>query len=105
MTYSIRYKQAIDRITENEETQNYLSNMTQYGSITNLILLSIEAKFAGLDWDVIMQSIKDAVNDGTLPQEDEDEEDDPQIENYLTFDSAWKQIRSRVPEEFFSIEN
>lgn len=56
MTYAIRYKQAFDRMVENEETQNYISNMTQWGIIVNLLLFSIEAKLAGLDWDIFMKS-------------------------------------------------
>ena len=31
MTYAIQYKKAFDNIEENELTQNYLDNMTQYG--------------------------------------------------------------------------
>lgn len=43
-------------MVENEETQNYISNMTQWGIIVNLLLFSIEAKLAGLDWDIFMKS-------------------------------------------------
>lgn len=95
MTYAIRYKQAVDRMAENEATQNYISNMTQYGIIVNLLLLSIEAKLAGLDWDIIMKSVTDSVRpEPTDEDEDEtqktDEEEEPQIEDYLTFGNAWR---------------
>ena len=42
MTYAISYKKAMDRIEENEVTQNYLDNMTQWGNIFNLLFLSIQ---------------------------------------------------------------
>lgn len=59
-------------MAENEATQNYISNMTQYGIIVNLLLLSIEAKLAGLDWDIIMQSITESMKH---EQTDEDQDE------------------------------
>jgi hypothetical protein len=98
-------------MAENEATQNYISNMTQYGIIVNLLLLSIEAKLAGLDWDIIMKSVTDSVRPEPIDEDQdetkktEDDESDEKIEDYLTFGNAWRQINKKVPVEFFSLTN
>jgi len=72
MTYAIRYKAAVDRMAENELTQNFIGNMTQYGIIINLLFLSVEAKLAGLDWDIIMQSITESMKDKSTDEEQDE---------------------------------